>query len=231
MWQHCHTYKTHTSAHTSGAIAMCRQSVPYGVVSVQTSTLVHLISPTTSENFSVCWNTTDFLFLVLHQSPRSFCCLCTCCTLAVASSPGSFSLSAHERRELGDEDTLAGSWVLGMCIHFRMMVKLALVPDPNQCGNETGQLLASFHALRHSPVSVLLAFGENGGEGGGRRPGRFCELQRFSTTPSVYLTSLHMTKSPRPSPSIFLHTASNQNLEAGKAWELLGYVYLTAAVC
>ena len=48
-----------------------------------------------------------------------------------------------------------------------MMVKLALVPDPNQCGNETRQLLASFHALRHSPVSVLLAFGENGGEGGG----------------------------------------------------------------
>ena len=129
MWQHCHTYKTHTSAHTSGAIAMCRQSVPYGVVSVQTSTLVH--SPTTSENFSVCWNTTDFLFLVLHQSPRSFCCLCTCCTLAVASSPGSFPLSAHERRELGDEDTLAGSWVLGMCIHcIEDDGKVSLGPRP-----------------------------------------------------------------------------------------------------
>ena len=91
-----------------------------------------------------------------------------------------------------------------MCIHFRMMVKLALVPAPNQCGNETGQLLASFHALRHSPVSVLLAFGENGGEGGGG-PGRFCELQQFSTTPSVYLTSLHMTKSPSLPPLFFAY--------------------------
>ena len=102
-----------------------------------------------------------------------------------------------------------------MCIHFRMMVKLALVPAPNQCGNETGQLLASFHALCHSPVSVLLAFGENGGEGGGR-PGRFCELQRFSTTPSVYLTSLHMTKSPRPSPSIFCILQAIKNWRRGR---------------
>jgi len=35
--------------------------------------------------------------------------------------------------------------------------------------------------------------------------------------PSVYLMSSHMTRSPRTSP--YLHTASDQRLEAGMAWE------------
>ena len=36
--------------------------------------------------------------------------------------------------------------------------------------------------------------------------------------PFVYLTPPHVTKSPRPSP-LYLHTASDQILEAGTAWE------------
>ena len=39
--------------------------------------------------------------------------------------------------------------------------------------------------------------------------------------PSVYLTSLHVTRSPRPSPTAF-HTGSDEILAVGTAWERPG---------
>ena len=47
---------------------------------------------------------------------------------------------------------------------------------------------------------------------------RVLAKQRPLRLPSVYLMSPHVTKSPRPSPP-YLHTASDQRLGVGKAWE------------